>query len=675
MSPPPLRHGLGALVAKCFLLVAILAALSAARPEPQSRNVVRNDPRAKRNSLARFKNLIDMGTDETRTDSAAPAATTAPLECFQVAEPVLTHEGLKFRDAALQQIAAPTPAGSSTGADASTVLLFEHSFTNSYGYPFVGNYTPPDHDFDRVVLNFTVLVRGRQYDRTGVLYLGDTEVWRTTTAEPTSYGIRWVWLKDVTPFLSLWKRPQTLIFDLENIVDNTYTGILNTTLTATFFKGPVGAGGSGRAPADLIIPISEGTGSTGEPSQFTYPEQEATSTVSFPRNANRAVFTVDVKGQGDEEFWWSNVPQSATDTFKADYGAMPGYSPFREVQVLIDDQLAGVSWPFPVIFTGGVVPQLHRPIVGIEAFDIRESEIDITPWLPLLCNGEDHTFNIRVVGLEDDGVSQASLSSTTHSSWYITGKVFVWLDDEGSVTTGTSIKKFVNDPSINFSQRIKQSESGSNETLDYTLAVTRTLSFSSYVKTQRGQGAAKWTQSLSYKNNGSVYARGYDNVNTLNIAGADAATSAGLDISYSARYSYPLFCNSSASYLPQGNLTLRAQLDQGIELEIWGASVFPSGLEGFAAVAGPEVPKFQGSVRKTLRNGTAIYQRPGDNTYSTGVGQSHQIFSFRGLSDRGEGEEVVATPLYYRNVSASNDTVVKDHVELWGESIGNGSEN
>ncbi|KAL7623808.1 hypothetical protein AAE478_005362 [Parahypoxylon ruwenzoriense] len=672
MSPLRQRDGLAALVVKWFLLISLLAGLSLAHPDAKYPpwKIVTSGSRSRvpRSPLASFKNLVDEGMDATSTSSAAPTATSTPLECFQVSQPVLTHQGLEFRDAVHAQAVVPIPAGGD--ANAVTVLLLEHSFANSYGHPFVGegNYTPPEYDFDHVVINFTVQVKGRQYDRTGVLYLGDTEVWRTSTAEPTSYGIRWVWLKDMTPFLSLWKQPQTLIFDLESIVDDTYTGILNTTLTATFFKGPVTATGNGRAPADLIIPISEGTGSTGEPSQFTYPEQNAISTVGFPQNANRAVFTVDVKGQGDEEFWWSNVPQSAVDAFKGDYGTLPGYSPFREVQVLIDDQLAGVVWPFPVIYTGGVVPQLHRPIVGIEAFDISEHEIDITPWLPLLCDGEDHTFAIQVVGLEDDGVSSATLSSTTDSSWYITGKIFVWLDDEGSVTTGTFSNSYASDPTIVFSQKITQNSTGGNETLDYALAVTRTLSFSSFMKTQHGEGIATWTQSLSYSNNGGVYASGYDNINTFAIAGDDAATGAGLDISYSTSYSYPLYCSSSASYSAEGNLTLKADLDQGLELEVRGASVFPSGLEAFAAAMGPDAPELQGSKLRTTRNGTAAYQRAADNSFSTGSGRTHQIFSFEGLTDDEEGE-TSATRLYYRDVSASNDTVTDNHVELLGEVI------
>ncbi|KAI1107426.1 peptide N-acetyl-beta-D-glucosaminyl asparaginase amidase A-domain-containing protein [Jackrogersella minutella] len=676
MSIPNLKSdGARALCTKWVLLVTLLVGFSLAHPDVRfpPREIVEKNARVPRGLFAKFKNLVAGGAGDASATSIsdAAAAVTTPLECFQVAEPVLTPQGALFRDG-VPIIGDVIPIGD---AAAHTVVLMEHSFANSYGAPFVANYTPPDYDFDHVVINFTVEVKGRQFDRTGVFYLGDTEVWRTSTAEPTSYGIRWVWLKDMTPFLSLWKQPQTLIYDLESIVDDTYTGILNSTLTATFWKSstPLFAAND-RGPADLIIPISERTGSLGQPSQFTYPDQNATNTVSFPQNANRAVFTVDVKGQGDEEFWWSNVPQSAVNAFEAEYGVYPGYSPFREVQVLIDDQLAGVDWPFPVIYTGGVVPQLHRPVVGVQAFDIKEHEIDITAWLPLLCDGNNHTFSIKVLGLDDDGISKATLSSTTDSEWYITGKIFVWLDDEGSITTGTLGAPYTGEPSISFSQTITQNATGFNETLDYTLAVTRTLSFSSYVKTQNGEGTATWSQSLSYSNNGGVSAYGYDNINTFGISGADAATGAGLGFDYSASYSYPLYCNSSAAYSPEGNLTLLADLNQSLTHEVRGDSVFPSGLDAFAALDPLNLAQFVGSVLSTWKNGSAIYQRFADNSFTTGVGSAHQVFSFGGVNDDDDGT-THSTELYFREVSAYNDTVTDNYVALLGKPVSNGNGN
>jgi len=112
----------------------------------------------------------------------------------------------------------------------------------------LGNYTPPSCEFNRVVLNFSVVSQGRQFDRLAIMYFGDTEVckctqasygekkqeegtylgcWarltgttgRTSTAEPTSPpGISWIYLKDMTEYLYFWKSPQKLIFDLGNLI-------------------------------------------------------------------------------------------------------------------------------------------------------------------------------------------------------------------------------------------------------------------------------------------------------------------------------------------------------------------------------------------------------------------------------------------------------------------------
>lgn len=500
------------------------------------------------------------------------------------------------------------------------------------------------------MINFTTVVKGRQYDRTGVMYLGDTEVWRTSTAEPTASGIRWVWLQDMTPFLSLWKKPQTLIFDLGNLVNENYTGILNTTLEATFFKSDLAS----PPPADLVIPITRRLGSTGKPSQFLVPEQNATNTVGFPRNANRAVFSVDVKAEGAEEFWWANVPHSDRLTFADTTGALPGYSPWREVRVLLDGRLVGVVWPFPVVYTGGVVPQLHRPIVGIDAFDIREHEIDITPWLPLLCDGKKHTFTINVVGFDNTATSSYETPfSTIESSWYVTGKIFVWLDDEGSVTTGT-INSVSQSPVVfDLSSGHTTDAAGKNNTLQYQMTMSRGLLISSHVKSQKREGTVTWKQILNYTNKGYVYDYGNASSNDFSIVGTDEGDS------FSTRYGYPLYCNQSMNMTGDG-LTLFGLLDQGLKYVTTGSPVFPTGLEAFSN-------KYNGASLMTWRNGSADYNRPSGSNRSSGTGRTEQTFLFGGHSPSSADNTV--TPLYYRRVSAFNDSVTMDREELLGKVI------
>jgi hypothetical protein len=544
-----------------------------------------------------------------------------------------------------------------------------HSFAYSYGLPFVGDYTPPSCDFNRVVMNFTVTSAGRQFDRLALMYFGDTEVWRTSTAEPVNPpGIRWEYHKDMTEYLSLWKTSQKLIFDLGNLIDDKYTGVFNTTLTATFFKAEDNTGAA--PPSDLIIPISKRQGAANAASQFTLPADNATNTISFPRNVQRAVFSVSACGQATEEFWWSNVLQSDTNTFESTAGTFYGLSPFREVQVLIDGQIAGVEWPFPVIFTGGVVPSLHRPIVGIEAFDLREHEIDITPFLPLLCDGKQHTFTIRVAGIQDNGKSTGTLTQTVGDSWYVTGKIFVWLDDDNnSITTGTHPNIQQSAPSISITRVVTQDASGVNETLTYDTSVNRKFLTTATVKTAKTSGLVTWSQSLSYTNKGYVWAYGYDQINDMAITGTDIATSKGAN--YLSSYRYPLYANTSYAVSDQGNLTLQAHVIQGKQLLVSGASAFPNGLQSFSSVPATSGKIFPGgSFLTTTKDGTASFFQTGDGKNSSGYGSSTQTMTFGGMSAISSLAGRPDVELYYRDVTAVNGTVTQDTERLAGTVTG-----
>ncbi|KAL2141781.1 hypothetical protein VTI28DRAFT_1918 [Corynascus sepedonium] len=610
------------------------------------------------------------------TSAAAPNPTV--LKTFEVAQPVLMPDGPAESDGSTRDVSDYSP-------ELCTVLLMRHDFAWSYDAPFIGEYTPPDCEFNRVVLNFSVVSQGRQFDRLAIMYFGDTEVWRTSTAEPTAPpGISWIYLKDMTEYLYFWKSPQKIIFDLGNLIDDKYTGIFNTTMTAIFYKSDVKVDQA--PPSDLIIPISARHGANNTISRFMLPAENATNTISLPRNIRRAVFSVSANGQASEEFWWSNVLQADVDTFSATAGELPGLSPFREVQVLIDGKLAGVQWPFPVIFTGGVVPSLHRPIVGIHAFDLREHEIDITPFLGLLCDGEEHTFTIRVAGLNNTGDNSALLTETVNESWYVTGKLFLWLDPDPSVITRAENPIIAGPaPVISTTRSVTSTLVNgtieTNETLSYTTSVRRSLRITSNL--------ASWTQSLTYTNKGHVSAFGFTQLNDLVISGTDALrTSSSLTdppVRYRAAYEYPVLCNSTYSVSPQGNLSISAYLRQGKIVSVSGANVFPTGLEAFAAQRQPHAARSSASTTasrlETTKEGTAEFRQTGDGKASTGWGEARQKFWLgivddeeedSGGSQGGQVKKSQEKELYYRDVEAVNGTVVSDLRRLKGKVVRNG---
>ncbi|SPO06695.1 related to peptide-n4-(n-acetyl-beta-d-glucosaminyl) asparaginase amidase N [Cephalotrichum gorgonifer] len=599
------------------------------------------------------------------------------LECFQLAQPVLGPDG-------------PVPSwgrgGGDDGGERCEVLLMEHSFGWSYDLPFLGNYTPPDCAFNRVILDLTVVSAGHQFDRLALMYLGDTEVWRTSTAEPTEGGIAWTHRKDVTPFLSLWRTPQKLIFDLGNLIDETYTAPFNTTLTATFFstapgedEGGEGGGEAGieEAPADVIIPLSARRGGEGKASAWHVPETPAVATVTgFPRNARRAVVSVSANGQMDEEFWWYNVPPSDALAFEPTAGELAGKGgPFREVQVLLDGEVVGVQWPFPVVFTGGVSPTFHRPVVGPQAFDLREGEVDVTAWLPVLCDGGAHTLEIRVVGVDGAG-EEVVVTEGVGGYWVVTGKIFVWVDeDEGAVTTGGTPSVTGNgngDLAAAYTAwQLTRSADGVNESLHFALEARREISVSNTIVSQAGERRVSWTQSLGYVNNAVAESFGLDQLADLVITSRDVASDsyasdgAGDDgVSYVAESYYPLRAWSAVRIDGDtGGFTINATMRQGARITVGGAAVFPSGLEAFGGAAGAGAG-MGGSRLATVKESVGYISRDGEGG-GYGTGRTDQRFSFAGIPEGG-GE---AVPLYTREVRAENDVVLGDKETMGPDTI------
>ncbi|SMR63876.1 unnamed protein product [Zymoseptoria tritici ST99CH_3D1] len=582
------------------------------------------------------------------------------LEVIQISPPVLTATP----DGTLQLTDGSdnfTPVVGPDSTSSCQEVLVDYSFAASYGRPYVGSYTPPACSFNRVTWNLTVVSAGKQFDRLGTVSLGDIELFRTSTAEPTPNGIEWHYLKDMTSFLPLFKEDQSLIFDLGNIIDDVYTAPFNVTLTASYFtiKNP------SSVPADLIVPVSKRLGATGHPSYFLYPNETASNDLTLPRNVKRAVFSIAATGQAEEEFWWSNVLQSDVDVYGSD-APLYGYSPFREVQLLIDDQLAGVAWPFPVIFTGGVVPGLWRPIVGIEAFDLREDEIDITPWLPLLCDGNSHTFKIVVTGLNDDGKGQASLSHTTGNYWYVSGKVFIWLDEEGHVTSGKAPTIAGPEPTFQVSSVRSQLRNGTNDTLDYSVQAQRVLSIQSTIELSSGVELATWEQDLSFSLQGNYTDQGAVQVTTQWTNGHDKSSSG-----YARHYQYPLYAQNSFVEEKDNNFTLKATIERGLNLKLYTPTVFPTGLDDFDAVSQSH-SEYTGAWLSTTQKGQATYLANTTSKKSFTFGTTEQELRLSGIKKPLDlfviELDTASEELYYRHAVAVNGSIVEDSGRVLGQS-------
>ncbi|MFC8347132.1 peptide-N4-asparagine amidase [Streptomyces sp. NPDC057280] len=277
--------------------------------------------------------------------------------------------------------------------------------------PYQGSYTPPAHCGDRwskVVLRMDGKVKGRQYDRLGYLRVGGVEIFRTSTPEPSPDGIEWSVEKDVTRYSDTLRSGQDVEMLIGNVVDDTYTGVIDVKVTLTFYAGRPDAA---KTP-DRVLPLTDGT-------------------VTTPRNSERIVAEVYATGSGGgcEEYWYLTVPDTAPYSCKAAGG------PYREVQIKVDGQLAGIAAPFPHVWTGGWSnPFLWYVVPGPRAFDVKPIEYDLTPFAGLLNDGEPHRVQVDVVGVPEG-----------QSGWSAPVNVAVWQDAKRAHVTGKLIAHTVGD--------------------------------------------------------------------------------------------------------------------------------------------------------------------------------------------------------------------------------------
>ncbi|WP_329054978.1 peptide-N4-asparagine amidase A [Streptomyces violaceus] len=296
-------------------------------------------------------------------------------------------------------VTAAPPAGRPAGTSCE-VTVAQAQFRDFT--PYRGTYTPPGDCGDRwskVVLRLDGKVKGRQYDRLGYLRVGGVEIFRTSTPQPSPDGIEWSVEKDVTRYSDTLRGRQDVEMLIGNVVDDTYTGVLDVKVTLTFYQGRP----DGRSP-DRVLALDDD------------------SALTTPRNSERIVAEVYATGSGGgcEEYWYLSVPDPAPYSCKA------GRGPYREVQIRVDGRLAGIATPFPTVWTGGWSnPFLWYVIPGPRAFDIKPITYDLTPFAGLLNDGRPHRVEVSVVGVPEE-----------QAGWSTPVNVLVWQDERRAHVTG-----------------------------------------------------------------------------------------------------------------------------------------------------------------------------------------------------------------------------------------------
>lgn len=432
--------------------------------------------------------------------------------------------------------AVPRPPGKSC-----VVELFNgFSFTDFSNHPYT--YAPPagcGKSWSKVVLEADFAVTaGRQFDRTASFWLGGANIYFGTTQEPSAtVAPSWHVERDVSDFASLLGNPQTGQAILGNIVDGTYTGVISGSARLVFYPANVLAPKID-AP-DAVYPLSDGT--AGGPVTLDTGADALTRSLTLPTNIERAYLDVFAQGQGGDEFWYSCVPDEVADEAQSCGGGS-----YREVQVAIDGQAAGVAPVYPWIFTGGIDPYMWRPTPGVQTLDFLPYRVDLTPFAALLNDGKPHALSIAVTG--------------AHGYFATTGNLFVYLDRGRKVLTGAVTTNTLAGQSPVATVDNTLTDASGVVAGSVATRASRTFRTSGYVDTSHGRIATDVTQTVGFRNTQTFaidptrYEQAIDQLSTVDSTTKTRQGPFGIAVTTEARYDFPLVANFKYSFDQAGDI-------------------------------------------------------------------------------------------------------------------------
>ena len=396
----------------------------------------------------------------------------------------------------------PIPRPSTTPC---TVTLFsDFTFDNNYNLnPF--SYTPPADcpgPWAKVVLEVDVSVTaGVQFDRTGNIWLGGANIYFGTTAEPGStLAPSWHVENDLTDYSPLFTIAQQGSIYLGNTVDSTYTGIQSVTATVELY--PLAKGQTAPVTAGVVLPLSSGP--AGGTVTLNTGSDTLSGTFSLPTNIENAYLDVYSQGQIGDEFWYSCVPNDVSTELES-----CGNTAFRETEISIDGQPAGVAPISPWIFTGGWGdPWLWFPIPGVQTLNFAPYRVDLTPFAAQLSNGQQHTVSLSVFN--------------ANGYFSDTANLLLYLDSGSAVVTGGLTKNTLTaQPNPVVTENIK---AGNSVTGHVHVGSVRNYTLSGYVNTSHGKVTTSISNNVNFSNGQSFIINNNEYVQNITQTSSASST-------------------------------------------------------------------------------------------------------------------------------------------------------
>jgi hypothetical protein len=472
-------------------------------------------------------------------------------------------------------------------------LLSNQAFDNFNNAPFT--YTPPTScpgPWSKVVFEGDFSIQaGVQFDRTGEVFLGNVDIYFGTTAEPQqSVTDTWHVERDLTDYTALFKSPQTGFASLGNVIEPGLNSIIFGTFTLEFY--PADFANPAPRTADSVLPIPDNSNGTFAIDSVS---PELTQTFILPTNIEGAYLDVFAQSQNEEEQWFLCVPTSLSPTL----GDCQDTS-FREVEISIDGNPAGVAPVFPWIYTGGIDPYLWIPIPGVQTLNFKPYRVDLTPFAGMLSNGQQHTIGVSVYNAYE---------------YFSTDAVLLLYQDHGSKeVSGEVTRNTLTAPNPTVVNTVSFNSDGIGSG---TVTTTNSHNFTiaGYVNTSHGRVTTTVDEAVNFKNVTYVAltASNEEIQNEVQSSTVDAKTTTQHGFLFDTREthsSYPFTINLSDTFLSNGDVPQVTSINQGYETREADT------IEGF--------PIFQSSVSNevTTQDSTEFVFSNGGYSLGPSSGQS-----------------------------------------------------
>lgn len=338
---------------------------------------------------------------------------------------------------------------------------------------------------------------GRQFDRTASVFLGNNNLYFGTTPEPIhSSPNAWHIERDVTDYSALLTSGQQGTFVLANCTTDCgapYNTLLNGVFTVSadlqFYPG-YGQSPVPRTP-DLVLPMvqTNSGGGINLPANLFQPTDQLTTTFNLPQNIEGAYLDVIAQSQNVDEQWYACFPNDLSGINEV-YGC--GNTDFRETEISIDGQPAGIAPVSPWVYTG-FLPDQWRPIPAVQTLDFVPFRVNLTPFVGMLNDGNPHTIALSVF----------------NNDFYfsVTSSLLLFLDSGSSQVTGTVTQNTLTLPSPAVSENLQGT---STVTGAIGVISNRNFTIAGYANTSHGQVATSLTQQQNFTSTQTI---DFDTVN------------------------------------------------------------------------------------------------------------------------------------------------------------------